>query len=106
MSGTDQQPSVPMVVTILVLLCAGIIYVFGYARAVMHRASGDLKKNKADRWPLRWGFWGAWWRAVKVGFWVCLGAFVLVVWAVRDVHNSEPKPASTAPAVVSSKGPK
>lgn len=73
--------------TVIVLLAGGTIYVFGYARAVMHRANSDYKKTKAILPDLRKDFWRGWWKAVKVGFWVVLGVVFLVMWTVHDARN-------------------
>jgi len=71
-------------VVVIVLLIASTFYLFGYRRAVMHRANRDYKTTKAAVKPLRKGFWTAWWAAVKIGFWFFLIVFALVAWAARS----------------------
>jgi hypothetical protein len=71
-----------------VLIIGGVIYAFGYARAVMHRANTDYKKTKAALPDLRKGFWAAWWAAVKVGFWILIGLALLIAWAVAEARNT------------------
>ncbi len=98
----EEQPSVPLVAVIIVLIVAGIIYSFGYLRAVMHRANRDYKTTKAALPKMRRGFWHAWWAAVKIGFFVVLAVVVLGWWAVRDVADADdprqPVPAKVSPA--------
>jgi hypothetical protein len=98
----EEQASVPLRAVIIVLIVAGIIYSFGYLRAVMHRANRDYKTTKAAVPNLRKGFWRAWWGAVKVGFFVILAIFVLGWWAIRDVTEADdpqqPVPAKVSPA--------
>jgi ABC-type Fe3+ transport system permease subunit len=103
LSGAQQeQPSVPLVAVVIVLIVAGIIYSFGYLRAVMHRANRDYRTTKAALPKLRKGFWHAWWAAVKIGFFVVLAIVVLGWWAVRDVtgadESRQPVPAKVSPA--------
>lgn len=98
----QEQPSVPLVAVIIVLIVAGIIYTFGYLRAVMHRANKDYKSTKAAVPGMRKGFWKAWWSALKIGSLVLIAIAILGWWAVRDVAEADdpqPVPAtvSTAP---------
>lgn len=81
------QDSIAGPVLIVLLLGAGTIYLFGYARAVLHLTNADYKATKAKVKPLRKAFWKAWWRAVKVGFWVVTGLVLLIVWAVHDTRR-------------------
>lgn len=88
-------------ITLIVFIIGGVIYAFGYARSQMHRANKDYKTTKAAVPVLRKGFWMAWWAAVKVGFWVALAAFVLIVWMVRSEDRPadatvDPKPSMTS----------
>jgi hypothetical protein len=76
-----ESNSIATPLLLLFLLGAGIIYTFGYLRAVMHRANQDYKTVKANLPKLRRGFWAAWWAAVKVGFWLLLGVAALITWA-------------------------
>lgn len=73
---------------LVVLILGGVIYGFGYARAVMHRANTDYKKTKAALPDLRKGFWLAWWTAVKVGFWILVGLALLIAWVVVDARDT------------------
>ncbi len=102
----DEQPSVPMTVVLIVLVIAGVIYTFGYLRAVMHRANRDYKTTKAALPKLRRGFWAAWWAAVKVGFWVVVAATILGWWAIRDVTDNDVPTPATSPSVFLEVGPK
>ena len=95
----DEQPSVPMAAVIIVLIVAGIIYAFGYLRAVMHRANRDYKTTKAAVPKLRKAFWAAWWAAVKVGFWVVVAVAILGWWAIRDVRDVQTPTPATSPSV-------
>lgn len=74
-------------VVLIVFIIGGIIYTFGYLRAVMHRANTDYKSTKAAVPKLRKAFWSAWWSAVKTGFWVAIAFLILVAWMVRDGRN-------------------
>lgn len=74
-------------VVLIVLIIGGIIYAFGYARAVMHRANKDYKTTKAAVPVLRKGFWSAWFAVVKVGFWVTIAVAVLFVWMIRGTDK-------------------
>jgi hypothetical protein len=71
-----------------VLIIGGVIYAFGYARAVMHRANTDYKKTKAALPELRKGFWAAWWAAVKVGLLILIGLALLIAWVVAEARNT------------------
>lgn len=106
---TPENPSVATPVVLIVLIIGGTIYLFGYLRAVMHRANRDYKTTKAALPNLRKGFWAAWWAAVKIGFWVVLAGVILVAWVVRDARdvpenaNSTPK---SSPSVTKSPAPR
>lgn len=91
----DDSPHIAAPVLVLLLIGAGILYGLGYARAVMHRANVDYKRTKEALPGLRKGFWRAWWKVVKVGFWVTLAFIGLVAWAVHDVSENTPAPAAT-----------
>ncbi len=100
----DAEPArlTPLVVVILVLIISGIIYTFGYVRAVFHRANFDYKKTKEGLPGMRKTVWRTAWRMVKIGFWVLVALGILVVWGVRDAQQNNdqtPVPAtvSTAP---------
>ncbi len=64
-----------------------LIYGFGYAMAVMRRARSDYRKTKEALPGLRRGFWSSLWAMIKVGFWVAVCAFILIVWMVKDVQQ-------------------
>jgi heme/copper-type cytochrome/quinol oxidase subunit 2 len=96
----EQEPkSYPAIVVVLiVLVVAGVIYLFGYVRAIMHRANKDYKATKAAVKPLRKAFWLSWWTATKVGFWILIAGALLVSWVVHDVRESDattPQPSAT-----------
>lgn len=86
-------------VVVIVFLIAGVIYGFGYLRAVMHRANKDYKTTKAAVPTLRKAFWSAWWSAVKTGAVVLLIVVCLVMWMVRGGDNgadaTTPQPSSS-----------
>ncbi len=94
------EASVPMSVTIIVLVIAGIIFTLGYRIAVNRRANDDYKKTKAAVPLLRKGFWSTWWAAVKIGFGVCIVLAILVYWGVSDVRDQD-RPRQPVPAQVS-----
>ncbi len=97
----EQPDSIALPVIFFLLIGAGIIYIFGYARAVMHRANSDYKKTKAGLPDMRKAYWVSWWRTVKVGFWIAVAAVILSFWAYGDVTEDR-KPATTKPASVPS----
>jgi ABC-type Fe3+ transport system permease subunit len=101
-AAADQQPNVSGPVLAIVLLSAGVIYLLGYLRAVMHRANRDYKTTKAAVKPLRKGFWRAWWAAVRIGAIVVVGLILMIGWVAHDARradsNSEPPP-SPSPSV-------
>lgn len=76
---------------------AALLYAFGYARAVMHRANKDYKTTKAAVPVLRKGFWHAWWTAVKAAFLGLLIFAALMFWMVREVRD-DPADAKTNPS--------
>lgn len=92
---TNGHVSIP--VFVIVLLIGGVIYVFGYLRAVMHRANKDYKATKAAVKPLRKAFWAALWSVFKVGVAVVLAGIVMIAWVVRDVRSDKPVPAAVTP---------
>ncbi|MEU8613128.1 hypothetical protein AB0C29_34615, partial [Actinoplanes sp. NPDC048791] len=79
-------------VLIIVLLAGGTIYLFGYLRAVLHRANRDYKATKAAVKPLRKSFWAAWVAALRTGVLVAIGLALMVAWFVRDVRRAESEP--------------
>lgn len=95
----DRDISVPVV--LIVCIIAGVVYGLGYARAVMHRANRDYKTTKAAVPTLRKGFWIAWWKAVKVGFWVLIAAVIMTIWVGRDLRgqpaDATPTPSASVP---------
>jgi ABC-type Fe3+ transport system permease subunit len=99
-----QSSSISGPVLLIVLLAFGTIYLFGYLRAVMHRANSDYKKTKASVKPLRKAFWSSWLAALRTGAIVLIGLLLMVAWFVRDTRNangSEPTPAPSPSASVS-----
>lgn len=95
---TSEPPAsmTPMVIVIIVFVIGGIIYTFGYIRAVMHRANKDYKATKAAVPGLRKGFWKAWWSAVKVGTGVLVAIGILIYWGVSDIRERTDNPAPSA----------
>ncbi len=69
-------------------LIAGVIFMLGYRIAVVRRANRDYKNTKAAVGRLRKDFWATFWTAVKVGFWVFIGAALLVAWVAHDVRQN------------------
>lgn len=97
MTTAESSPAVPTV--LIVLLIGSTLVSFGYLKAVMDRANSDYKKTKAGLPGLRKDFWRAWWRAVKVGFFVFVAGIVLVAWVVHDVREADAdQPRPSAPA--------
>ena len=88
----DQSGNVSGPVLIIVLLAGGTIYLFGYLRAVLHRANDDYKKTRAAVKPLRKSFWAAWVAALRTGVLVAIGLALMVAWFVRDVRRAESEP--------------
>jgi hypothetical protein len=91
----EKPESIAMPVILFVGIGAAVIYLFGYVRAVMHRANSDYKKTKALVPGLRKDFWRIWWRACKVGFWIAVFVAVLGFWAYGDITQDRPAPAAT-----------
>ena len=89
----------PLVIVIIVLIIAGIIYTFGYARAVFHRANSDYKKTKEGLPGMRKTVWQTLWRTVKVGFGVVILIGILIFWGVNDARQQDDK--QPVPATVS-----
>jgi hypothetical protein len=98
----EENPSIAGPVLVVLLLAGSTIMGFGYLLAVARRANSDYKKVKAGLPGMRKDFWRAWWAATKVGFFVILGAFLLITWAVRDVRDADavPSPSRSVPAKV------
>ena len=96
---TERDGYSALVVVLLVLIVAGIIYTFGYARAVMHRANRDYKSTKAAVPKLRKGFWSAFWTVFKIGFGVLIAMGILIYWGVADTDEDrwqQPRPATVS----------
>lgn len=103
----DSQAHNSTTVVCIVAVIAAVIYLFGYLRAVMHRANSDYKKTKAILPEMRKDFWRAWWAALKVGAFVLLIVIVLGAWVRRDIKNADdvsPQPSKGVPAKVVPKG--
>lgn len=96
-AAAEQKQNISVPVFMIVLLIGAVIYGFGYARAVMHRANKDYKTTKAAVPVLRKGFWRTWVAAVKVGFWVVLAAVIMIVWVGRDLR-AQPADATPTPS--------
>lgn len=103
LAAQDTHVAVPSV--LIVLLIGGVIYSFGYVRAVMHRANRDYKTTKAAVPNLRRAFWRAWLDALKFGVIGAVILMVLGVWAWREmrgnqneVGNSKPSPSPSSHA--------
>jgi hypothetical protein len=97
----DQSNSISGPVLLIVLIAGGTIYLFGYLRAVMHRANRDYKSTKAAVKPLRKGFWAAWFAALRTGALVLIGLMLMVAWFIRDTRqadSSEPATRSPSPS--------
>ncbi len=77
---------------------AGVLYAFGYARAVMHRANKDYKATKAALPGLRKGFWRSWWQAVKVFAAIVVFGLVVIV-TMRAAAQDDAAPANPTPSV-------
>lgn len=105
LAAAETEDSIAVPVIVFLALGAGIIYTFGYLRAVMHRANTDYKKTKAGLPAMRKAFWLSWWAAVKWGFWIAIGIVVLGFWAYGDIVEKQPQPAATTVPATTSKGP-
>lgn len=82
------QESSPALMTLILLGATGSVLVgVGYFKAVMDRANTDYKKSKAGLPGLRKAFWSAWWKAFKLGFWVFIGALILIAWVLHDLRE-------------------
>lgn len=86
------------------LLLGGLIFTFGYARAVWVRARKDYKATKAAVKPLRKAMWTAIWNATRLGALVTVLGLLLFVWVVRDVRDVHEQRQQT-PAKVTSPSP-
>lgn len=91
-------------VLLIVLLAGGTIYLFGYLRAVMHRANKDYKSTKAAVKPLRKAFWSSWLAALRIGALIAIGLALMVTWLISDLRDADnssdqrPSPAASASA--------
>lgn len=97
----SEEPPFMIITLIILLLGAGVIYTFGYLRAVLQRARGDLKGARGAIPGLRKTVWSTLWKAVKVGTLLAVGLLIMVAWVVRDAKETienRPKPASVSPA--------
>jgi hypothetical protein len=88
---------------LIILLIGAVIYTFGYARAVMHRANTDYKTTKAAVPVLRKAFWKAFVAALKVGGVIAVVVLVLSMWVYGEIKggkagagDSRPSPSSSA----------
>lgn len=76
-SGNANSVSIPIIVLIFLVIGS---YGFGYAMAVMRRANKDYKTTKAAVPGLRKAFWATWRGALKAGFWIVVGVFIIGLW--------------------------
>lgn len=86
------------------LIVTTIVFLLGYARAVMARANRDYKNTKAAVKPLRKAFWSSTWTVLRIGFGVLVLLGVLVTWNVRDVSDDKNTPVVPAKASPSATG--
>jgi hypothetical protein len=97
-AAAEQQNSVSGPVLLILLLAGGSVYLFGYLRAVMHRANRDYKSTKAAVKPLRKAFWSSWLAALRTGLIVGTGLLLLITWFVRDTRNAESRESVPTPS--------
>lgn len=91
----------PFLVLIIVLVTGGIIFRFGFLRAVHLRAKSDYIKTKEGLPGMRKTMWQALWAVVKTGFWIFIGVALLITWAgseMRSDGDQKPVPAKVSPA--------
>lgn len=81
--------SPPVIAIIATLILGGMIYAFGYARAVMHRANSDYKKTKAALPLLRKDYWRALGVVIKFGVIVAIGYLVVAAWSIADAKGKK-----------------
>lgn len=94
LAAVEDNPGIPA--GLIVILVGSTLVAFGYAKARMDRANEDYKKVKEGLPGMRKDFWRAFWRMVKVGFWVAVIGFLMVTWVVHDIRNADadqPPPA-------------
>jgi hypothetical protein len=82
---TASSAAFPTLLSTGVLL--GVVFVFAYRLAVLHRAHSDYKKTKAAVKPLRKARTSAFWATVRFGFWLFIGAAILLGWAASEGHR-------------------
>jgi ABC-type Fe3+ transport system permease subunit len=97
LTANDTHSPVAVPTVLIVAVLAGVVYGFGYLRAVMHRANKDYKTTKAAVPGLRKSFWQAWWQAVKIGALVFIAAVLLLGWAWREIRGNQAGADSPAP---------
>lgn len=83
---------------IIVILIGGLIYTFGYRRAVMNRARVDYKTTKASVPVLRKAFWRLVLATFKTGLIVALVAAALLLALFKSSGSDEPG-ATVSPSV-------
>jgi hypothetical protein len=109
LTANDNHNPVAVPTFLIVAIIAGVIYTFGYLRAVMHRANKDYKTTKAAVPTLRKGFWAAWWGAVKIGALVFIAVVLLGSWAWHEIRgnqaDADTKPAPSSSATTSHSAP-
>jgi ABC-type Fe3+ transport system permease subunit len=96
----NEQGSVPMTVTVIVLVIAGFIAALGHRWAVMRLRRGAYLGMKNGLPGARKSYWLSLWSMIKVGFFVLIAFAILIYWGVSDVmdRDQEPTPA-TSPSV-------
>lgn len=70
--------------SLIALLIGSTVFSFGYLKAKVERANSDYKKTKEILPGMRKAYWELWLSAVKVGFWVFVVGFLLVIWVIND----------------------
>ncbi len=102
MAVSEHSGNAAGVAFVFILLMGGTIFAFGYARAVSDRAGSDYRKTKEALPGMRKAFWQAWWRGIKIGFWVVLAFAVVVLVMVRGGDRDRPATSEPAPTVTRS----
>lgn len=87
MSVSEPGPAIPT--TLIVILIGSTLITFGYLKAVADRANSDYKKTKAGLPLMRKAFWSAFWKMIKLGFWVALAAFALITWIIVEAKTND-----------------
>lgn len=83
----EASTSVAFPTALIVLVAAATIFGFGHRVAVASRARSDHLRAKAAMPGMRKARWSTLWSAVKVGFWLAIGGFLLLAWVVHDARQ-------------------